>query len=157
MSPRPEGWGGSVGDMGDEVYHRLRDNISALAPVVRRRHRAVSSSRLTISLQKPTPGTLVPQRPYRQGAVIQGGATGQIIMFATADGSPFPAHLALAGRCDLLVDKSGAVFPDQNQTINMRIEVSGCFVIPRYIAHPISTLTVARVRWMGRTGENRVF
>ena len=143
-------------EMADAVRRRLHDNLSTLAPVVRRRHRVVSSSRLTTFLQRPAPGTMIPQRPYCQGAVIQGGATGQIIVFAMAGEIPFPARLALAGQCDLLVDKSGTVFPDHNQTINMRIEVSSRFVIPRSIAHPISTPAVAGVRWMGCAGGRHV-
>ena len=59
--------------------------------------------------------------------MIQGSVAGQIIMFATANGGYFPAELALAGQCDLLVDANGTVFTDHNQTINLRIEVSSRF------------------------------
>jgi len=90
----------------------------------------MSPWKLTVSKQKPPRGTQIPQRPYCQGAVIQDGAAGQIIMFATEDGGYFPAELALAGQCDLLVDANGAVFPDHNQTINMRIEVCNRFFLP---------------------------
>ena len=65
------------------------------------------------------------------------------------NGDYFPAEDALAGRFDLLVDGTGAVFTDQSQTINMQIEVSGPFVTPVAITHLISTDTVAGIRWVG--------
>ena len=82
--------------------------------------------------------------------MTQGRAPGQIIMFfETADGGyfPFPAESALAGQCDLLVDANGTIFPDHDQTINLRIEVSSRFVISKTIAHPISHL-----QWPGYDG-----
>ena len=88
--------------------------------------------------------------------MIQGGAAGQIIMFATADGGCLPALYALVGKYDLLVDANGTVFPDHNRTINMRIEVSGNFAFFEAIAHPSSTSIVAGVRRMGCTGERHV-
>ena len=81
---------------------------------------------------------------------------GQIIMFSTADGTPFSAVSALEGQSYLLVDAHDAVFRDHNHTINMRIEVSDRFVISKGTAHPISTPTVAGIRWMGCTGERHV-
>ena len=67
-----------------------------------------------------------------------------------------PAELALAGQCDRLVDRNGIVFNDNHQTINLRIEVSGLFIVLRAAAHSISTSAVAGVRWMGSTGEYHV-
>ena len=46
-----------------------------------------------------------------------------------ADGKSFPAELAPAGQCDLLVDGGGVVISDQNHTINLRIEVSRLLII----------------------------
>ena len=138
----------------DSVYERFIENIS-LSALVRSWHRAMSPSKLTASEQKPPPGTLIPQRPYCQGAVIQGGAAGQVIQFAMVDGGCgcYPAESALAGHCELLVDLNGTVFPDHNQTINMRIEVHNFFFTFRAVAYSTSPFTVAGVRWMGRTGE----
>ena len=107
----------------DSVYKRFIENITLSAPIVRSWHPVMFPSKLTGSKPRPPPGTPIPQRPYCQGAVIQGGAPGQIIMFATADGGCFPAVSALEGQSGLLVDANGTVFPDHNQTINMRIEV----------------------------------
>jgi len=105
----------------DLVLKRLMVNITL--SIVRSWYRVVFPSELTVSKQRPPPGTPIPQRPYCQGAVIQGGGAGQIIMFATVDGGCFSAESALAGQCNTLVDANGTVFPDHNQTINMRIEV----------------------------------
>ena len=96
--------------------------------------------KLTVPQHSLSPGTLIPQRTYCQGATIQGGGPGQVIMFATADGKYIPAELVLAGQCDLLVDGNGTVFTDYNQTINLRIEVPSHFVIPKAITYPISSL-----------------
>ena len=59
--------------------------------------------------------------------MIRGGAAGQIVTFSTFDGSPFPAEAAFCGSYDLLVDANGTVFPNNVQTINLRIEVSDRF------------------------------
>ena len=130
----------------DAVYKRFAENVTLSTPTVCGWHRVVLTSRLIVCLQRPPPGTLIPQRPYFQGAVVQGGAAGQIIMFLTADGSSFSAVSALEGQSDLLVDANDTVFPDHNHTINMRIEVSDRFVISKGTAHPISTPTVAGIR-----------
>ncbi|KAF9791045.1 hypothetical protein BJ322DRAFT_1017634 [Thelephora terrestris] len=65
------------------------------------------------------------ERLYCQGTSIRDGEVPQKILFAMDDGPCFPAELALAGRCDLLVDGDSAVFTEQNQTINLRIEWPG--------------------------------
>jgi len=46
-------------------------------------------------------------------------------VFATADGNPFPAELALAGPYDALVDGNDIVFTGQNHTISVRIQWPG--------------------------------
>lgn len=48
-----------------------------------------------------------------------------------ANGSFFPAELALAGQYNLLIDGESAVFTEQNQTINLRIEVVVICVTPK--------------------------
>ena len=110
-------------------------------------------SRLTVYPQKPPPGAHIPQREYCQGTPIPGSAAGQRIVFATVDAMYFPATLALAGQFDRLVDGNGQVFASPNHTINLRIEVSGLFDIPKATAHPISASAVARVQRMVRAGE----
>ena len=79
--------------------------------------------------------------------MIQGGGPGQVIMFAMADRKYIPAELALAGQCELLVDGNGTVFPDHNQTINMRIEVDDRIFIPNPTADSISPF-----KWPGYDG-----
>jgi len=78
-----------------------------------------------------------------------------MVMFGTTDGGYFPAELALAGQYNLLVDGNGAVFTEQNHTINLRIEVQGLFGILELslikILHP-----VAGVQRMGSTGGYHV-
>jgi len=76
-------------------------------------------------LQKPMPGSRIPQRPYCQGTAIPGGVGGQSIMFTTTDGGGFPAGFALLGQCNNLVDGNGVVFIEPNHTINLRIEWPG--------------------------------
>lgn len=49
------------------------------------------------------------------------------------NGDNFPAELALAGKCDCLVDGDGAVFAEQVQTINLRIEVFDLFPSVSYL------------------------
>jgi len=71
---------------------------------------------------------------------MPGGATGQIIMFATLDGSSFPASLAFTGPYDLLVDGGSSIFAEKNHTINLRIEVFGPFVIPKLSFIPLLPL-----------------
>jgi hypothetical protein len=118
----------------------------------------VFPSRLTIYSQRPSPGSYIPQREYCQGAPIPGGAAGRTIMFATVDAMHFPATLALAGQFDRLVDCNDHVFSvSPRHTINLRIEVSGLFVIPKATTHPISVSAVARVQRMVRAGEYYVF
>lgn len=95
--------------------------------------------------QKPPPVTPIPQRLYCQGNPIPHGAASQRIMFAMEDRGYLPAELALAGQFDRLVDRNSAVFTDHHQTINMRIEVSGIFVVSEAVAHSISTSAVAGV------------
>lgn len=73
-------------------------------------------------LQKLAPGIPVPQRLYCQGTSIPDNVA-LVIAFALADGRCFPAELALAGKYNLLVDGNSAVFTEQNQSINLRIEV----------------------------------
>ena len=87
---------------------------------------------LTGYQQKPIPGAYIPQRAYNQGTPLQNGAIGHGIIFAMADGTCFPAKLALARQFDRLMDGDSPVFATQNHTINLRIEVSGRFVIPGY-------------------------
>ena len=82
--------------------------------------RDVTSDPLTLCSQESSTWTCIPQRPYCQGTAIPDAVD---ISFAMADGRFFPAELALAGLCGLLVDGNGAVFLEQNQTINIRIEV----------------------------------
>lgn len=131
----------------DLVLKRFMENITLSVSTVRSWHRVMLPSELTVSKQRPPPGSLIPQRPYCQGAVIQGGAAGQIIMFATADGGCFPAESALAGQCGLLVDANGTVFPDHNQTINMRVEVCGCSFNPM-----LSLIPLLHLQWPGYDG-----
>ena len=107
-------------------------------------------------LEKLLSGAPIPQRLYCQGNPIPHGAAGQRIMFGMEDRRYLPAELALSGQCDRLVDRNNTVFTDHHQTINMRIEVSGLFIIPRAAAHSIPTSAVAGVRWMGSTGKYHV-
>ena len=132
------------------VYHRLLANITThvLDPqVVRGWHRAMFPSSLTVCQQKFPSGTCIPQRTYCQGAAIPEGAAGQRIMFAMADGMCFPAELALAGQCDLLVDGGGVVFNEPNHTINLRIEVFGLLVTTKP-----SLIPYLRSQWPGYNG-----
>ena len=68
-------------------------------------------------------------------------------MFAMDNGNCFPAEDALAERFDLLVDGTSTVFSDQNQTINMRVEVFGLFVIP-----VLSLVSFLCIQWPGYNG-----
>jgi len=70
-----------------------------------------------------------------------------MIMFATTDGGYFPAELALAGQYNFLVDGNGAVFTEQNHTINLRIEVPSLFVIPKLLL-----ISFLRLQWPGYDG-----
>lgn len=70
-------------------------------------------------------GTYIPQRLYLPRATSPDGTPPERITFAMADGKPFPAELALAGQCELLVDKDREAFTEQPQTINLRIEWPG--------------------------------
>jgi len=101
-------------------------------------------SSLTICQQKLL---RIPQRSYCQGTAIPEGARGQMIMFATTGGGYFPAELALAGQYNLLVDAGGAVFTEQNHTINLRIEVPGLFVILE-----LSLIKLLHPQWPGYDG-----
>lgn len=67
-----------------------------------------------------------------------------MIMFATTDDGHFSAELALAGQYDLLVDANGAVFTEQNYTINLRIQVPGLFVILE-----LSLIKILHLQWPG--------
>ena len=49
-------------------------------------------------------------------------------------GDDFPAEFALAGRCEFLVDGDSAVFAEQVQTINLRIEVFHLFPSATYLS-----------------------
>ena len=106
--------------------------------------------------EKIPSGTYIPQRLYCQGNPIPHGAAGQSIIFAMEDRGYLPAELALSGPWNRLVDRNGTVFTDHHQTINMRIEVFGPFIVFRAAAHSISTSAVAGVQWMGSTGEYHV-
>ena len=106
--------------------------------------------------EKIPSGTYIPQRPYCRGNPIPHGGASQIITFGMECGEYLPVGLALSGQCDRLVDRNGTVFNDNHQTINLRIEVSGLFIVLRAAAHSISTSAVAGVRWMGSTGEYHV-
>ena len=108
-------------------------------------------------IKNPTTGTFIPQRPYCQGNPIPHGAAGQNIVFAMEDRGYLSAELALAGQCDRLVDRNGKAFTGHHQTINLRIEVFGLFIVLRAAAHSISTSAVAGVRWMGSTGDYHIF
>ena len=68
-----------------------------------------------------------------------------MITFDAVGGGYFPAELALAGKCNSLVDGRSVAFTDQSRTINLRIEVIGRCAVPQVITYPISTSTVARV------------
>ena len=111
---------------------------------------------LTICEQVPVSGSRIPQRPYAKGTAIPGGVVGGMVMFTAVDGGHFPAELALAAQCDSLVDGRSEAFIEQSHTINLRIEVIGLCVVPQAIVYPISTSTVAGVRWMGSAGEYRI-
>jgi hypothetical protein len=143
----------------DAVYKRLQENITKTGSnpqVVRGWHCMTFPPRLTVYSQRPSPGSYIPQRDYRQGTPIPGGAAGQTIMFVTLDGKYFPTVLALAGQFDRLVDGNSQAFASLSHTINLRIEVSGLFVIPNATAHPISASVVARVQRMVRAGGYHV-
>ena len=102
---------------------------------------------LIICLQECPSGTCIPQRHYVQGSAIPDGATGRMIMFSMIDGKCFPAALALAGRCDHLVDGGAIVFTEKNQTINLRIEV--------FVLHAILNLSLTpflHLQWPGYDG-----
>jgi hypothetical protein len=140
----------------DAVYKLLLENITKISSnpqVVRGWHCMMFLSRLTVYSQRPPPGFYIPQRDYCQGTPIPGGAAGQTIMFATLDGTYFPTVLALAGQFDRLVDGNSQVFASLSHTINLRIEVSSLFDIPKVTAHPIYASAVARVQRMVRAGE----
>ena len=140
----------------DAVDKRLRENITRMLSnpqVVRGWHCMMYPSMLTVYSQRPHPGSYIPQRDYCQGTPIPGGAAGQTIMFATLDGAYFPTVLALAGQFDHLVDGSSQVFASPSHTINLRIEVSSLFDIPKVTAHPIPASAVARVQRVVRAGE----
>lgn len=68
-------------------------------------------------------------------------------------GFDFPAELALSGRCDLLVDGDSAVFTEQVQTINLRIEVFHLFLSATSLSSDYH-VKVAGLRGMGSTGEH---
>ncbi|KAF9650887.1 hypothetical protein BDM02DRAFT_3185042 [Thelephora ganbajun] len=95
----------------EAVYRRLLENITEYLS--------------DPQVQKFLSGTCIPQRRYSQGATIPGGVADRRIMFAMADGTCFPAQLALVGQCDRLLDGNGVVFTERNQTINLRIEWPG--------------------------------
>ena len=97
----------------------------------------------------------IPQRPYAQGSVIPPHAVLQYISFATTYGFDFPAEVALAGKCDSLVDGDTAVFAEQVQTINLRIEVFYLFPPSTYLSSN-SHATVAGLPGMGSAGEHLV-
>jgi hypothetical protein len=106
----------------DAVYERLVTTISLCPPdpqVVRAWYCDMLRLGLTVCQQT----FCIPQRLYCQGTAIAPGAVHQIIFFATIYGGDFPAELALAGKCEFLVDGDSPVFTEQVQTINLRIEV----------------------------------
>jgi len=103
---------------------------------------------LIIYSQKFSSGTCIPQRLFRQGAAIPDGATGEVIMFAMFDGKCFPATLALAGKCSLLVDEDTVPsFTKKHHLINLRIEVFVLHVIPSLLL-----ISFLRIQWPGYHG-----
>lgn len=82
--------------------------------------RDVASDPQTLYSQESFTWTCIPQRLYCQGSAIPDAID---ISFAMADGRFFPAELALAGLCGLLVDGNGTVFLERGHTVNIRIEV----------------------------------
>ena len=68
-------------------------------------------------------------------------------MFVMADGCCFPAEIALARKCDLLVDGGSEVFSEKTQTINLRIEVTGSFAILSS-----SLIEIPSLQWPGYEG-----
>ena len=63
------------------------------------------------------------------------------------DGICFPAELAFAGKCDLLVDGGSAVITGGDHTINLRIEVFDYSVIPK-----LSLVQFLPLQWPGYDG-----
>lgn len=72
-----------------------------------------------------------------------------------SNGEGFPAELALAGRCNFLVDGDSSVFTEQPQTINLRIEVLDLFSTPDYLSSNLH-VKVAGLRRVGSAGEHLV-
>ncbi|KAF9791044.1 hypothetical protein BJ322DRAFT_1171048 [Thelephora terrestris] len=99
----------------DKVYERLIENIGSSTQTRPYSHETAIRD----------DGSLIPQRLYVQGTSIPNDGAPQKIYFATAGGRHLPAELALAGRCDLLVDRDSAVFTELGQTLNLRIEWPG--------------------------------
>ena len=129
--------------MQDAVFERFLRDITASVPPNSPGDDRSAADRFQD--QKLPSCTYIPQRTYCQGNPIPHGAAGQIITFGMEDGKYLPATLALAGQCDSLVDRNGTVFTDNHQTINMRVEVSGIFVVSKAVAHSYSASTVAGV------------
>ena len=103
--------------------------------------------RPTVYQQKPFSGTYIHQRRYCQGTPIPNNLARLDITFATVDGMYLPAKLALAGQLDSLVDGNSPVFAPHYSTINLRVEVSGLFVIPR-----LPLIPFPRLQWPGYSG-----
>lgn len=68
-----------------------------------------------------------PRSPACGVSPIMTGIIPQSILFEMTDGGCFPARLALAGECDFLMDRDGAVFNEQAQTFELLIKVFDLF------------------------------
>lgn len=95
----------------------------------------VTSNLLTLSSQGVPNWICIPQSLCCHAAPIPDDEFPSQIAFVMADGTPFPAELALAGQLDLLVDRNDIVFTGLNHTTNIRIEVPDLLTVTSAITH----------------------